>query len=278
MITGASRGLGKYLACFFYKNGYDLVLISSDLETLSASLGDISKRETQSILPISADLSDPLFFNDMLLKVESKVSKVDVIINNAAIHGEIGPLNSTTDEGWAEVMQVNFLAPVSICRGFLHLLQKGEGGTVINISGGGATSPRQNFLPYSCSKTALLRFSESVAEEFSKKSININSISPGAMPTKLLKEILEVPTNIVGDQEKLAAEKVFKSKNNMERVAALCLFLCSSDARAITGKTISAHWDNWPAWLDGLPSLLDSDAYTLRRIVGKDRGYEWADK
>ena len=60
--------------------------------------------------------------------------------------------------------------------------------------------------------------------------------------------------------------------------AELALFLASSESDGITGKLISAVWDDWEHWPDHLSELSNSDAYTLRRITGRDRGFTWGDK
>jgi 3-oxoacyl-[acyl-carrier protein] reductase len=64
----------------------------------------------------------------------------------------------------------------------------------------------------------------------------------------------------------------------MDRVANLALFLASDAAEGITGKLISAVWDNWDNWPQNLEELSTSDVYTLRRITGRDRGMSWGDK
>ena len=64
----------------------------------------------------------------------------------------------------------------------------------------------------------------------------------------------------------------------MDRVADLALFLASDESKGITGKLISAVWDNWEHWPEHLNELNSSDAYTLRRIAGRDRGMEWGDR
>ena len=58
----------------------------------------------------------------------------------------------------------------------------------------------------------------------------------------------------------------------------LALFLASSASDGITGRLISALWDNWAQWPEHLKELGASDAYTLRRIAGRDRGLDWGDK
>jgi 3-oxoacyl-[acyl-carrier protein] reductase len=75
------------------------------------------------------------------------------------------------------------------------------------------------------------------------------------------------------------ASKVFEEGGaSMERVADLALFLASDASKGITGKLISAVWDDWEHWPEHLSELSKSDAYTLRRITGRDRGFTWGDK
>ena len=82
-----------------------------------------------------------------------------------------------------------------------------------------------------------------------------------------------------GARERDSAQKVMTEGGaSMERVAALALFLASDAARGISGKLISAVWDHWDIWPQHLDALAASDAYTLRRIIGKDRGLLWGDK
>ena len=64
----------------------------------------------------------------------------------------------------------------------------------------------------------------------------------------------------------------------MDRVAALALFLASDASKGITGKLISAIWDDWEHWPEHLDELSSSDIYTLRRIAGRDRNMTWGDK
>ena len=64
----------------------------------------------------------------------------------------------------------------------------------------------------------------------------------------------------------------------MNRVADLVFFLISEQGSKVTGKLISAVWDDWKMWSQHLDELNFSDVYTLRRITGRDRGFDWGDK
>ena len=73
-------------------------------------------------------------------------------------------------------------------------------------------------------------------------------------------------------------ETLQKNEHPMRPAIDLVLFLASSASDGITGKLISAVWDNWRAWPEHRGELAKSDAYTLRRIVGRDRGFGWGDR
>ena len=152
-------------------------------------------------------------------------------------------------------------------------------GSIINISGGGATSARPNFSAYATAKCGLVRFSETIAEELKPFNVKVNCIAPGAMDTDMLKEVTTKGKALSGEREYTNAEKVISSGGaSMENVAKLCHFLASDISNGITGKLISAVWDNWEQWPAHLDELKSSDMYTLRRITGKDRGFLWGDK
>jgi 3-oxoacyl-[acyl-carrier protein] reductase len=151
--------------------------------------------------------------------------------------------------------------------------------SMINLSGGGATGPRANFSAYASAKAALVRFSETIAEEVKGQGITVNCIAPGAMKTAMLGEVLKTGAVGAGEREFTTAAKVFEDGGaSMDRVADLALFLSSDAARGITGKLISAVWDRWEAWPDHAAELAGSDLYTLRRVVGRDRGCSWGDR
>ncbi|NBO27607.1 MAG: SDR family oxidoreductase, partial [Actinobacteria bacterium] len=127
-------------------------------------------------------------------------------------------------------------------------------------------------------KAGLVRFSETIAEELKTEDIRVNCIAPGAMKTAMLQEVLAKGA-VAGKREASLASEVFaKGGASMDRVADLALFLASDVSKRISGKLISAVWDNWEEWPKHLDILSQSDAYTLRRITGRDRGFVWGDK
>ena len=80
---------------------------------------------------------------DVLInKTRQKLPRLDVLINNAAIQGAIGPLWENDLDSWKKVINVNLIGPMALCRAFVPWMEANAGGSIINLSGGGATGPR----------------------------------------------------------------------------------------------------------------------------------------
>jgi len=276
LITGASRGLGAKLASKFWNSGYSLALLARDTDRLLQVASALEERVDQTIIFLTCDLGISSAVNQLIVDVKDRLPRLDVLINNAAIHGPIGPLVGNDLGLWRTTMQVNLLSPVALCQGLIPMIKASGGGSIINLSGGGATAPRANFSAYASAKAALVRFSETLAQEVQAQNIRVNCIAPGAMKTDLLEEVIASGVNSAGDQEFSLAEKIFSTGGaSMDKVADLALFLASGASNGISGKLISAVWDNWQDWPKHLAQLSGTDVYTLRRITGRDRAMDW---
>jgi NAD(P)-dependent dehydrogenase (short-subunit alcohol dehydrogenase family) len=277
LITGASRGLGRYLAQRFWENGWSLILVSRSIKSLEEVILDSENNNGQELYLYSCDLSNLSSVSEFLIQIKRDITNLDLLINNAAIHGPIGPIWVNDIEEWQNALQVNLLSPVMICQSLIPLLSKNGNGVIINMSGGGASSPRPNFSAYSTAKTGLVRFSETIAKEVRELGIQVNCIAPGAMKTDLLKEVIDKGVKASGVDEFEAAQDVFSQGGALlAKVADLAIFLASDTSKGISGKLISANWDQWTAWPAHIDEL-QSDLYTLRRITGKDRRKDWGD-
>ncbi|HZL36384.1 MAG TPA: SDR family oxidoreductase, partial [Tepidisphaeraceae bacterium] len=141
------------------------------------------------------------------------------------------------------------------------------GGRIVNISGGGATSPRPDFSAYAASKCALVRFTETLALEVRADKIMVNAVSPGAMNTRMLDELLAAGPDAAPREFESALKRNREGGDSPERAAGLVALLCSSLSNGITGKLISAPWDDWEHLPQRAAELVNSDVYTLRRVT-----------
>ena len=208
------------------------------------------------------------------------VQRIDVLVNNAAEQGPIGKTWEIPARAWADTITADLVAPAAICGAAVALMAKrGGGGSIINLSGGGATGPRQNFSAYATAKAGLVRFSETLAEEAKPLGVTVNCVAPGPMATDMLAIVQQAGVEVAGEREIAAARKALEGGNKTLLAAVeLTVFLASSAGQGVTGKLISALWDNWQDFPDHAGELGASDVYTLRRITGRDRGILWSDK
>jgi 3-oxoacyl-[acyl-carrier protein] reductase len=283
-ITGASRGLGKTTAELFFKSGWNVALISRKREMLgevAEKLHSKYRMNRSEILVIDVDLSAPGAPKYCVDVMRDHWPAIHALVNNAGIQGPIGRFCDIDPVTWEEAFKILLFAPLDMCRHVIPWMLSSGGGDIINISGGGAAGPRENFTAYAAAKTALVRTTEILSLEYGSQGIAVNAVAPGAMPTGILQEILDAGSEVVGRKEYDSAIKTFEREEiePIGKSAAECIFtLCNQKTPKITGKLISAVWDDYEDWPNHLDELKYSDLYTLRRITGRDRGKTWGDK
>ena len=187
------------------------------------------------------------------------------LINVAGVQPPIGAFEQSALEDWDRNISINLSGTVNMIRGVLPFIKSAEGGKIINFSGGGATFSRPNFSAYAVSKTAVVRLTEILAAELRRYNIDVNAVAPGAINTVMLDEIIEAGAQ-AGDEHEKARKRKNEGGDPVDRIIDLCRFLISSESDGISGKLISAIWDDYKdaKFLERLKT--DSDFCTLRRI------------
>lgn len=281
IITGANQGLGLEIARKYVLAGADVMLCARNLLLLQEAQADLIKLAApdQKILVKAADVSVEADVQALVNETMTKLGGCHILVNNAGIYGPKGEIEAVDWAEWIKAIEINVYGSVLMCREIIPHFKAQGYGKVIQLSGGGATNPIPRISAYAVSKAAIVRFAETLAEEVRGTGIDVNAIAPGALNTRMLDEVLEAGPDKVGQA---FYERSLKQKESggapLERSADLALFLASAASDGITAKLISAVWDNWEQWPEHLDDLNSSDAYTLRRIAGRDRGFEWGDK
>jgi len=267
IVTGASRGLGLAVASAMRREGADLLLVARSEVLLRAYTHLLAAaapgQAGQQAHAFAADLRDPDAPRAILAEARRLWPRLDILVNNAAIGGPIGPLADNDWDAWRDTIQVNLLAPAELCKLAIQWMRESGGGRIVNLSGGGAAGPRPNFSAYGAAKCALVRLTETIARETAEQGIRVNAVAPGAMDTEMLREAQKSglePASVTVDP-KIAAE--------------LIVYLASEESAGITGKLISAVWDPWRTLHARAADLNGTDVYTLRRILPEERGKAW---
>jgi len=281
IITGANQGLGLEIAKKYVLAGANVMLCARNPDLLQEAQADLIKLAApdQRILAKATDVSVEADVKALVNETLEKLGGCHILVNNAGIYGPKGEIEAVDWAEWIKAIEINVYGSVLMCREIIPYFKAQGYGKVIQLSGGGATNPIPRISAYAVSKAAIVRFAETLAEEVRGTGIDVNAIAPGALNTRMLDEVLEAGPDKVGQA---FYERSLKQKESggapLDRGADLALFLASSASDGITAKLISAVWDNWEQWPEHLDDLNSSDAYTLRRIAGRDRGMEWGDK
>ena len=281
IVTGASKGLGFEIAKNFVKSGANIMICSRNLKEIKKSCQRLNliKKKGQKIIYSSTDISSYDQVKILVRKTLKNFKKIDILVNNAGIYGPKGNIESTNWSEWEKTIKINLLGSIMLCREVIPHFKKNNKGKIIQLSGGGATSPLPSISGYAVSKAGIVRFIENLSEEVKKFNIDINAVAPGPLNTGMLEEVLKAGPSKVGKNFYNKSLKQKKSGGTpFNIVCDLILFLSSKDSDGITGKLISALWDNWKNWTNYKKNLRNSDLYTLRRITGKDKGLDWGNK
>jgi NAD(P)-dependent dehydrogenase (short-subunit alcohol dehydrogenase family) len=264
VLTGSSSGIGKFLADSLAAKGHSVCRVA---------------RSPQDGFAIPCDVSDWPALQRCAKAVAEKWDAVDGLICCAAIQEPIGPAMEIDPAAWRSTLSVNLDGTFFSIRAFHSLLRRSpQRAKVICFSGGGSTGPRPNFAAYGVSKTGVVRLVETVAAEWQGQPLDINAIAPGAIFTRMTEQVLASGMASAGKKEfEQASKQPRDNAGQLKNVLGLVEFLLSSRSDGISGKLISAVWDPWDKFHE-FKKDLDSDIYTLRRIVPKDRGKAWGDK
>ena len=278
LVTGASRGLGLEIARHLGRAGADLALLAREtasLEAAASQVRSVCAEPGQAVRCYPADLADEAQTDRAVAACLDHFGAVDVLVNNAAVQGPIGRFDRVDWTAWRGVFQVNFVAAARVCRLLIPGMRSRGRGKIINLSGGGATGPRPDLSGYAAAKCALVRFSETLAEELAESNIEVNCVAPGAMNTRMLEELLAAGADGARREFARAGDQLRSGGTPPERAAALVAWLASPAGDGISGRLLSAVWDDWESLPARREQLSGSDVYTLRRVVPRDRGLPW---
>jgi NAD(P)-dependent dehydrogenase (short-subunit alcohol dehydrogenase family) len=280
VVTGANQGLGEAIATAYIAAGANLFLCARDEEKLLKVQEHLRRlcKPGQKVEVMRADVSKREDVDRVASRALETFSQIHILVNNAGVYGPKGRIEEIDWDEWVQAIEVNLFGSILMARAFLSHFRMNKYGKIIQLSGGGATAPLPFISAYAASKAAIVRFAETLAGEVSEDGIDVNSIAPGALNTRLLDEVLEAGPEKVG---RGFYERSLKQKNDggapLERGADLCVFLASAESDGMTGKLISAVWDPWDTFLEHVDEMKKTDIYTLRRIIPKDRGMNWGD-
>jgi NAD(P)-dependent dehydrogenase (short-subunit alcohol dehydrogenase family) len=239
LVTGGAGGIGLEIARACLAEGARVfvcdvpdALRNADLPPeLGRCAADVSR----------ADDVDRLF--DTLQSESDGLGGLDVLVNNAAITGPNGPIESNDPAHWAQTIQVNLLGFFHCIRRAVPLLRQAGGGSIVNLSSIAGRLGFPNRSAYAASKWAIVGLTQSVAMEVGVDNIRVNAIQPGIVAGARLAQVqheraLELGISDEEMERRYVSNVSMQCKIEAREVADMVIHLCSEAGRSISGRSI----------------------------------------
>lgn len=265
IVTGGGRGIGLAIALALAREGADVLVFSRTLSEVEATAAEIQSLGRRGIA-LRASVFNPDDVSLVVNRAIDEFGKIDILVNNAGIQGPIGLLLDNDIDAWIETAHTFLVGTFLCCKVVLPYMIERRQGKIINLSGGGAATPRPRFSAYAASKAGVVRLTETLAEELRQFNIQVNAIAPGTVNTRMQDQILAAGE--AAGAQALSEAKHCKETGGVppEKAAALAVFLAAEASNGFTGKLISAVYDPWTEWVSRADELSACPSYTLRRI------------
>ena len=232
VITGGGSGIGKAIAETFAKQGAIVHIIEWNGPNAVQTLAGIEAAGGKAFAHI-CDVSD----QSQVKKIFEEIGSLDILVNSAGI-AHIGKADTTSQEEFTHIFNVNVKGTYNSLHEGIPLLKHRGGGVILNIASIAALVGIADRFAYSMSKGAVLAMTLSVARDYMQDHIRCNSISPARVHTPFVDGFLA--KNYPGHEdemfEKLSQSQPIGRMGSTEEVAALALYLCSDEASFITGN------------------------------------------
>jgi NAD(P)-dependent dehydrogenase (short-subunit alcohol dehydrogenase family) len=264
LIAGASGAIGRAIAQRFHAESARLALTYF---TEPCGFQELSQNAEQDRpLQLRLDVRNWSEVQEAVSRVVEHLGTIDVLVNCTGVLGPVGPTARVDVKEWAQAVEINLIGGFYLTRAVLVVMQARGGGKIIHFSGGGAAYGRPFFTAYGASKAALVRFTESLADEVRNDNICVNAIAPGPVNSRMWKHLRQV-----GERAGPRAVEELRTMDetggvSAERAAALALFLASERSDGLTGRLISAVHDPWESMDQRIPEIMRTAAGTLRRV------------
>jgi short-subunit dehydrogenase/pimeloyl-ACP methyl ester carboxylesterase len=205
LVTGAGAGIGRATAVELARHGArKVVIVDRDLAAANES-ADAVRAACAEAAVYRADVSDEPAMNELAAQVFNEHGVVDILVNNAGI-GMAGRFLETTSANWEDIIGVNVRGVISGSRAFgAQMVERGEGGTIINVASAAAFLPSKSMVAYSTTKAAVLAFSESLRADLADEGITVTAVCPGFVNTNIAKSTIYA--GMSAEQQARAREK-----------------------------------------------------------------------
>lgn len=232
VVTGASRGIGRAIACKLAQSGMDVVVNYAGNEALASETVKLCESYGVKAVAIKADVSDKAQVDELFAKVKADFGGVDVLVNNAGVTKD-GLIIGLKEEDFDAVISTNLKGAFLCSQSAAKMMIRKKSGCIVNLSSIVGIHGNAGQTNYSASKAGVIGLTKSLAKELSGRHIRVNAVAPGFIDTDM--------TSVLNEEQKEAMKGQIPLGDigSPEDIANAVAFLVSKEASYITGQVIS---------------------------------------
>lgn len=235
LITGGTAGIGKQIALTFAEHGASVAIFGTNKERAQQVFEELNAKKTfdgQTFIAKTLDVSKKLEIDAAIEEILQKWGKIDVLVNNAGITRD-GLLMKMPEEHWDEVISVNLKSVFNTCQALIRPMMKARSGKIINISSVIGLTGNAGQVNYSASKSGVIGFTKSLAQEVATRGISVNCIAPGFIETRMTDALTDA------QKEDILKKIPMRRIGNVKEIAQAALFLASDMSTYMTGQVLT---------------------------------------
>ena len=212
IISGGAEGIGLSIAKALGEQKMNIVLADIDQKNLEKASLEL-RGSGISVLPVTLDVADEAQWHDAAQQAIERFGKIHMVVNNAGIGGDTGPIQNAQTKGWQWALDVNLMGVMYGAKVMVPLIkQHGEGGWIINVASMAGMGGIPYNGAYTATKTAVVALSESWAAELQTKGIKVSVLCPAFVQTRIYDSNRNRPLKYQNDTATPTNEDSFADK------------------------------------------------------------------
>jgi NAD(P)-dependent dehydrogenase (short-subunit alcohol dehydrogenase family) len=241
VVTGGAMGIGRATVLQLAEEGASVVVVDIDEKLGEATSRDARKNKTEAIF-VKGDVTKEADVERVVSKALAKFRRIDALVNNAGVV-LIAEVEGTARPDFDRVVDINFKGAFFCSKAVIPVMKKQGGGTIVNLASVSAHIGQPEHAAYAGTKGAVLSMTRAMAVELAPFNIRVNSVSPGAVDTPMLRSDMKRQSKIRGIpvdevRKEFSSESVMKRISSPDEIAKGIAFLCSDRSSYMTGADI----------------------------------------
>ena len=243
IVCAASKGLGRACAMALAHEGVNVVICARNEQELNEAAVTIRAESGSRVLPIVCDLTREGDIERLVEKSVEEFGTVDILVTNVG-HPQMGAFSDLSDPDWQDGYEGVLLPVIRLCRSVIPHMQQVRWGRIVHITSIAVREPGTPYLISSVFRAGVAALSKSLANELGHAGILVNTVCPGPFRTPLGEELIRraaaAQNRTYAETElETAQASVIGRLGEAEDLGALVAFLCSEQARHITGQVMT---------------------------------------